>query len=164
MRIAIYCMGADVELSISLKTASSGKRAKSVARRVKVAVDELDSLDDGGGGEGAVGQLGDNGAEETGIKVEDDTYSMDMELAAATETDPPKLSLMSRTNHAPGGHPLQGNEAGKDPLFVTLVHGDMLLLEGDDFEVRPRRGMRTCRHLQYIFLTVYAEKDRDEYR
>ena len=152
-RIAMYCMGADVELSLSLKPMSSGNKAKSVVGRVKVALDELDPLDHVRDGGDAAGRFGGDDAEETGIKEEDDMYSMDMDLAAVTETDPPKPSSTSRTNHSLGGPPLRRNEAAKDPLFVTLVHGDMLLLEGDDFEVCPSCSMPARRYLQR-FLSI----------
>lgn len=148
VRIAIYCLGADVEMSISLKPPSGGKRKNGVVKQVKVALDELIPLDWVQNDERAGGLFGGDHAEEKEIKEEDDVSQTDMELMAVTDTDPPKPYFMSRANQIPGGRPLRENEIGKDPLFVTLVHGDMLLFEGDDFEVCPCHGLSACRSLQ----------------
>lgn len=150
VRVAIYCLGADVELSISLKPPSGVKRETSV---VQVKLDEAPPLDCIKEKDRPEGQSGGDHAEEKRIKEEDDVSQMDMGLPYLT----------SRANQMTGGR-LRGNEIGKDPLFITLVHGDMLLFEGADFEVCPHRALSARRFLLQLLYLVYPEKDWNEYR
>lgn len=106
--IAMLCLGADVELVFKLEPAGSLKsRTRSNTRGVHVAHTPLIHSED----------------EEDEYMDEDEpvTGLFDIERSVSVSGPPKSVPKKMKKN--------------EDVLFITLVHGDMVLLSGDDFEV-----------------------------
>lgn len=132
VRIAMYCLGADVELSISPKPSvgSSGK-TKGITR-IKADSDTWISLDDE-----VIEHSSRTRGQSVQIKDEAVESQPNLNLMVMDDAEPLKLQPTSASSGVSSSRPPRKKEALT--LSVTLVHGDMLLFEGEDFEYTLKR-------------------------
>ncbi|KAH9926934.1 uncharacterized protein B0H18DRAFT_1004572 [Fomitopsis serialis] len=134
MRIAMYCLGADVELSISPKPIVGSEGKTRGITRIKADLDTWISLNDE-----AVDGSSRTRDQSVQIKDEDVETQPNLNLLVADDAEPLKPQPTSASSGVSGKRPPRNKEAPKEPLFVTLVHGDMLLFDGGDFEYTLKR-------------------------
>ncbi|KAH9839713.1 uncharacterized protein C8Q71DRAFT_703018 [Rhodofomes roseus] len=126
VRMAMYCLGADMEISIYPKSLASEGKTMSV-QMIKTDLNTSITLDDeADGGDSRVVY------QSMQIKDEEDTLRPDLDSMVVDDPEPQRASVSGR-------RATQKKGAIKEPLFVTLVHGDMLLFESDDFEYTLKR-------------------------
>jgi len=115
-KFVLLCLGADVELLIYQRADSDEKRA-----------------------EGAVELSANDQIEDVLVGDDDVDAAMDVGLESVEDHDPSTIVLASSTSTAPVSHTTGKATAPQETLFITLVHGDILILEGSDFEYTMRR-------------------------
>jgi len=115
-KFVLLCLGADVELLIYQRADSDEKRA-----------------------EGAVELSANDQFEDVLVGDDDVDAAMDVGLESVEDHDPSTIVLASSTSTAPVSHTTGKATAPQETLFITLVHGDILILEGSDFEYTMRR-------------------------
>lgn len=150
----MLCLGADVELSISRGTARriEADSINGSTRQLASNVEYMDvSLPEDVAGDGLE-------LREAFAVLDQDDYIGGSLIAEGEVID----SSISQKNSVANSKkaPIHVN-VHKELLLVTLVHGDMLALEGDDFTVSLIRVHNILCHLNCH--PVYFKADRDEH-
>lgn len=129
----MLCLGANVELSISTKSYSGTMEAEklirpALAQEPTLARREADmtEVDD---------PMDPDNTDDTLLPVRSDLYHIEPEPAL------PVINISSTSTGKKGGGNVK-KYISREAMFITLVHGDILILNGDDFEVRSENHHR----------------------
>ncbi|KAI0924466.1 hypothetical protein AcW2_005345 [Taiwanofungus camphoratus] len=126
----MLCLGANVELSISTKSYSGTMEAEklirpALAQEPTLARREADmtEVDD---------PMDPDNTDDTLLPVRSDLYHIEPEPAL------PVINISSTSTGKKGGGNVK-KYISREAMFITLVHGDILILNGDDFEYSLKR-------------------------